>query len=322
MTGEQVAPEILTLTTAALPKGNRDEVIREYYGRIAQRLEIEPDEDAPFRIDVTALRLPGVMLGGGDISPMTGTRTAAMRADGVSDIVLTFQYQDTVFLDDGDVVSVRRGDAALTALHRPVTMVMAHPTNRFFTVQTTRETLSPLVRDLDGLGTRAVSMAQPGMRLLETYARHVTLESVSDPEVCDAVSRHLVELAALALGPSTDGREAAHAGGGVRAARLASAKAAVARSLESPRMTAAAVARSLGVSTRYLHMLFETEPLSFSEFVAEQRLLRAVKVLSDPAQRHRRILDIALQFGFGDVSTFNRAFRRRFGKTPSDFRPQ
>ena len=33
-----------------------------------------------------------------------------------------------------------------------------------------------------------------------------------------------------------------------------------------------------------------------------------------------RILDIALEAGFTDLSTFNRLFRKRFGDTPSSIR--
>jgi AraC-like DNA-binding protein len=36
--------------------------------------------------------------------------------------------------------------------------------------------------------------------------------------------------------------------------------------------------------------------------------------------RHRKIADIAAEAGFTDLSYFNRAFRRRYGETPSDLR--
>jgi len=51
-----------------------------------------------------------------------------------------------------------------------------------------------------------------------------------------------------------------------------------------------------------------------------QRLLRAHRMLSDPARAQRPIGAIAFEVGFGDLSYFNRAFRRRYGVTPSDVR--
>jgi AraC-like DNA-binding protein len=43
-------------------------------------------------------------------------------------------------------------------------------------------------------------------------------------------------------------------------------------------------------------------------------------MLTDPHHLHLAIIDIAFAVGFGDVSHFNRTFRRRFGETPSGVR--
>ena len=66
--------------------------------------------------------------------------------------------------------------------------------------------------------------------------------------------------------------------------------------------------------------MFEQVGTTFTEFVLEQRLLMARKLLQDPRSRPRKISDIAHSSGFADLSYFNRAFRKRFGATPSDLR--
>jgi AraC-like DNA-binding protein len=43
-------------------------------------------------------------------------------------------------------------------------------------------------------------------------------------------------------------------------------------------------------------------------------------LLRDPRRFGRRISEIAAEAGFTDLSHFSRAFRRRFGMTPSDAR--
>jgi AraC-like DNA-binding protein len=43
-------------------------------------------------------------------------------------------------------------------------------------------------------------------------------------------------------------------------------------------------------------------------------------MLADPRHADRAISTIVYDAGFGDLSTFNREFRRRFGATPSDVR--
>jgi AraC-like DNA-binding protein len=67
-------------------------------------------------------------------------------------------------------------------------------------------------------------------------------------------------------------------------------------------------------------MLFEQEGITFSQYVISQRLLRAHRMLTDPRFADRSITSLAFDAGFGDLSYFNRAFRRCYGGTPSEVR--
>jgi AraC-like DNA-binding protein len=60
--------------------------------------------------------------------------------------------------------------------------------------------------------------------------------------------------------------------------------------------------------------------MTFSEYVVGHRLARAHRMLNDPRHSKHTISAIALMVGFGDLSYFNRTFRRRFGMSPSDVR--
>ncbi|BBB97383.1 AraC-like DNA-binding protein [Bradyrhizobium elkanii] len=51
-----------------------------------------------------------------------------------------------------------------------------------------------------------------------------------------------------------------------------------------------------------------------------QRLARAHHLLNDPRHSGSTIGTIAFEVGFGDLSYFNRTFRRHYGVTPSDIR--
>jgi AraC-like DNA-binding protein len=75
-----------------------------------------------------------------------------------------------------------------------------------------------------------------------------------------------------------------------------------------------------GVTPRYIHKLFETEEVTFSEFVLTRRLAVAHRLLSDRRLAHRSITSIAFDAGFADLSYFDRAFRRRYSATPSEVR--
>ncbi len=67
-------------------------------------------------------------------------------------------------------------------------------------------------------------------------------------------------------------------------------------------------------------MLFDGTGTSFSSFVLAQRLARAWRMLAGSRHAEQTISAIAYACGFGDLSYFNRAFRRAFGATPSDIR--
>ena len=69
-------------------------------------------------------------------------------------------------------------------------------------------------------------------------------------------------------------------------------------------------------------MLFEPEGVTFSEFVLAQRLDRAYAMRLDSRHAGRRVSDIAFTVCFGDLSYFNRCFRRRFNETPSAVRAE
>ena len=106
----------------------------------------------------------------------------------------------------------------------------------------------------------------------------------------------------------------------MRAARLQAIKSDIAANLEDDALALPAVAARHGVTPRYVHRLFEGEGVTYTQFVLRQRLERAYRMLRDTRMAGRSISAIAYDVGFGDLSYFNRAFRRRYGATPSDIR--
>ncbi len=59
---------------------------------------------------------------------------------------------------------------------------------------------------------------------------------------------------------------------------------------------------------------------NFSTFLNFYRLQEAADALRDPQKRHLPILTIALEVGFNSLAPFNRAFKARYGQTPSEYR--
>ena len=87
----------------------------------------------------------------------------------------------------------------------------------------------------------------------------------------------------------------------MRAVRLAAIKADIAANLHDGDLNATMVATRNRVKVRYLHKLFESEGITYSEFVLGQRLARAHCLLTNPLHSRRAISTIAFELGFNDL---------------------
>lgn len=77
------------------------------------------------------------------------------------------------------------------------------------------------------------------------------------------------------------------------------------------------IAQRLGISRRYLDRIFETSGRTFSAHVWERRLSLAAHHLRNTPTPN--ITALAHALGFKDSSHFARAFRRRFGMSPTQW---
>ncbi len=106
----------------------------------------------------------------------------------------------------------------------------------------------------------------------------------------------------------------------MRAARLDAIKSDILNHLGQQALSIHGIASRHGMSPTYIRRLFTAEGTSFAEFVLQQRLAVAHLMLGDVRFADRAISAIAFEVGFGDVSHFQRAFRRRYGLKPADVR--
>lgn len=105
-----------------------------------------------------------------------------------------------------------------------------------------------------------------------------------------------------------------------RAGRLMSIKADIEARLERRDLGIDMLAGLHGLSPRAIQKLFEMESRTFSDYVLERRLERAWHRLVTAEGRDPTISAVAFEVGFGDLSYFNRSFRKRFGRSPSQVR--
>lgn len=87
-------------------------------------------------------------------------------------------------------------------------------------------------------------------------------------------------------------------------------------------LTTSHVASALGLSERYVQVLFKQDSTTPRQYLKEQRLFAAHEQLCNPLYRNKSITQIAFESGFSSSSHFSEAFRAHYGYSPSTLRSQ
>jgi len=309
--------ELLQLHVSSEPFAQRGELdaFREVWGRKMLRYELEPIDDHPLHFDAQIRSLPGFTMASGSRSPMR-TRRANEHIDHDDFFLVVFADGAAELTERGRVATVGAGEAVLSSNGSPASFVIPTP-SRTISYRFSRALLRPHVRNLDDLVVSPFSRDSQMLRLLVGYSKVLNDQAaLATPALRRAVSTHMHDLAALLLGskaepPLTDG---------FQAARLKAIKDEILLRLTQSSLSVEDIAGSQQISERYMRKLFASSGTTFTDFVREARLDRAHRILTDPAQLQRPINAIAYESGFGDLSYFNRAFRQRYGTTPSEAR--
>jgi AraC-like DNA-binding protein len=178
-----------------------------------------------------------------------------------------------------------------------------------------RHLLRPLLRNPDQATATKIGgnggIEPVTVEYLSSIAKHV--EGLSPTGT--TLTSSMVELVALAVGGNTTAR--AQGRGAARQALCLSLIKYIDLNIANPELSPVTVATHFGVSPRYLHKVLEQGGKSFGRLVLEGRLDRCARGLSADGTP---ITEVALRWGFNDLSHFSRTFRQRFGKSPRDYR--
>ena len=306
-------------SSSDLPERQRVPAWRDFWGRSLFGADIEPIRDAPFHVEVTARFLPHVGLISAACSPSRFSCVPAAVTDDSGSIGLVVGSEDVVARLGGREVEVKAGCAVAMSTSDAATMSW-HSSPSFRCILLSRAALAPLVPDLDAAVMRPLPQRSEALRYLLGFARFVEEdEKALSLPIAQSASLHLRDLLALTLGPGKDEAVAIEARS-LRAVRLEAIKRFVARNSDDCRLTVHTVAYRFHVTPRSVQRLFEIDGTTFSKYLLDRRLARACEMLAEPQREGSSICEIALQAGFGDISYFNRCFRRRFGGSPSRLR--
>jgi len=304
------------LTTFDVPARDRLSYLHDFVARHIAGMRFRPADNDTFDFELAAYFLEkGTTVGTARYSAVRGERpTDLMAVDGRQDYLMAIPATDyEVAVEGKDPVHVRAGD--ITLVNEATRMAFELSGTLLKVVSLDQARLAALAPRVRMKAFHHFPVGTAGASLLAGYADLLRSASPETETGRRLAGSHLYDLAALVIqGGSADAAEPVRASLG--AARLELVKAEMLRQLTDPELTVTAIARHQGVTPRYIQRLFEQEGLTFSEFLRDARLDLAYKALGLAGAS--TVSAIAFDAGFNDLSHFNRAFRRRFGATPSE----
>ncbi|WP_257168002.1 AraC family transcriptional regulator [Bradyrhizobium sp. SRS-191] len=313
-------PRIVEFSTDHIPERERAAFWREHYGRVMLRVDFEPAPDVPFKARNRALTLPGLQLLDAWATSARISRSGRYLGDGADNVILAINREGTAFVEGaGRTREMGRGEAVLLSGADPCAFHRAS-NGHSFTLLMPRVMIEAADVSIDDAVMRPIPVDQGAVQLLDHYASWLMSSGGAlDAQLLNLSVRHIQDLLALAIGPAAGLAETMRARG-LRAARLKLAKSFLVANSQRRDISVAMIATRLNVTPRYVQRLFETDGTTFSAFLSGVRLAHAHRMLCDPAHAQLAIASIAYDVGFGDLSHFNRSFRRHYGLTPREVR--
>lgn len=308
------------LSTEDIPRRERMGFVHDFVGRHVGGLQFRPADRDNIRIDLEAMLLPqGLTVGRGLYSPTHGLRARHELQDGREHCLLTIHSEDhEVSVDGKEAVKIAAGDVFL--VHEAVRFEFwqARPMS-VDVVSLDRHVLASLAPRIAMQPSYIVPAASASLPLFAAYVEGLRRQPPASAKASEMASRHIYDLAALVLDGFVPGG-AERDETSIAAARLKLVQKDIIERLADPDLGIEAVAQRQGVTPRYIQRLFESSGTTFSDFVRERRLQRALRLLESTDHALSTVTSIAYGVGFSDITVFNRAFRRRYDTTPTQVR--
>jgi AraC-like DNA-binding protein len=318
---ETQGPNRFSIFHRGLSKGPDFEAWREGICRGFCRLDVGPAEQDYIDCHNEFAQVNSIAVATPKGGSARFARTRDLLTDGCDDLVLISATRGTVRVTQGNkAIDLTVGQMCLTEMN-VVGYADLTRSGGFTTARFPRRLLLQVAPTAETQLARPLGHDRTLSMMIDRYFR-LCHDVAGDLDILGqrAAEQHLTDLVGLLLG--THGRKDTIDPDESSAGRLNFIKADVLRNLDRDDLTIESVARANAVSARQAQRLFAASGTTFSEFVLEQRLLLARRLLLREQSRDRKVSDIAYTVGFNDLSYFHRSFRRRFGIAPADMRAE
>lgn len=317
MTGDIVQASVNTWSTMELARSDRYDawtsMLNETYGR----WDVEKPETKDFFGNVKYYDDSLMKIIECVCDPCAASRTrAGIMADGLETLTIQYVLEGREFIDfNGEEITLKRGDLLIWDSTKPMFFQVQERLHKISVVLPLQRFQSWLPRSWFSIRHSVNGHSSNGL-LLAQHIQSLTA-SVFDGgckdnyALIDATIGVLVN--ALDLGTIEDPKP-------LRVTQLSHVKTYINANIRNSALSLTLIAKAGGMSSRYLHWLFESENETVKQYVFRQRLEFCARDLLNPRMRNRKISDIAYYWGFHDATHFNKRFKQQYDVSPSTFR--
>jgi AraC-like DNA-binding protein len=301
------------MSTAQVAANERLPFWNEIASRLITPLRVEPLGDDPFDARIYRRRLRECEI----ISPVSSPARVSRDAEHDTD-VLNIQLQHrgrTTNHTGGRTAVLEEGDFVLYDPSKPLWLSFTEPTQSIV-LRLPLVTVEERMPHLRGqVGIPVVGRQGPGA-LFSNFLRQAweELERDEEGEWAEALGEAIWPLLDMAYAGTRPKAEANR-----RDERRRALFEAVEGELTDPDLDVHRLARRMGVSPRYVQMLFAELGTTPRAFIQDRRLELAARRLEREGH-DVTVTEVAYDAGFNDLSSFCRAFRRRFETSPRSYR--
>jgi AraC family transcriptional regulator, positive regulator of tynA and feaB len=313
-------PVIISARTDSLPQKEKFSYWNEVICRTVVDLDCRPVERDRFEASIGGFDMPG--LGVYDIR--TQAHLVYREAPEISRLdndalVINFVTEGQLYSEqDGRSAILSPGDGAVSDAARPYFLRFDQPLG-CVSVKVFKSVLADRVCGIERITASSMARGSTLNPLVYGYLTDmIKIMPVLKASAAHRATNIFIELLCASLSEQLAGVPAPLSE--YRAVALLRIKSFLETHLYNPDLDTRFVARGLKLSPRYINKLFEADKTSLGRYIWLRRLERCAAKLRDPAFAQRGISAIALANGFNDLSHFSRAFRLRFGESPTSFR--
>jgi len=172
------------------------------------------------------------------------------------------------------------------------------------------------LRKVDDLCCRRVPHSHGVQHLVSASltALQKEADNMSSYELQSSISA-VSDLIVLALGQTVDVQSQSSS---VRTANLQRVKRLIRERCQGSEVSLGGIASECGISVRYLHNLFRDDGRTAAEYLMQERLRHAWRMLELGSPRTISVTDVCFASGFSNVSHFSTRFKRAFSVSPAD----